>query len=256
MSDFGLDDNYVGIMKAVILKINPEVDLVDLTHSVEPQNLIQAALHLHSAYKFFPESTIFLCVVDPGVGSNRNAIIVKNAQHIFIGPDNGIFSPTLKETGVEEIYTITNDHYFLSPVSHTFHGRDIFAPVAAHVAKGVALKEFGKKRDDYMSLEIPRAELKDEEKKLYGEIIAIDRFGNLITNVEDDFVVDQSEHIHVHIKDQMIPGLSLSYADRSEGALLALVGSKGYLEISVNHGSAKRDLKAEVGDPVVVEYIM
>ena len=243
-------------MKGVMLKIDPDIEIVDLTHSVEPQNLIQAALVLHSAYKYFPLNTIFLCVVDPGVGSNREPIIVKTSQHIFVGPDNGVFSQVLRETGYEAIHRVTNENYFLNPISNTFHGRDIFAPVAAHIAKGVPLQEFGAQKDGYIVLTIPEAVLKDEEKKLYGEIIAIDRFGNLITNIEQEFVVDQSDHIRIHIKEHTIQGLADSYAQRSEGDLLAIIGSKGYLEISVNHGSAKKDLEVAIGEAVIVEYII
>jgi len=250
LTDFGLADNYVGIMKAVILNINPNAIIVDISHAVPPQNIRQGALTLKSAYRFFPAGTIFLGVVDPGVGSKRNAVIIKTNKYIFVGPDNGIFSPVVEQEGHTTVYTITNDHYFLKPVSNTFHGRDIFAPAAAHISKGVALAKFGRRQKGYVQLPLSKPFVDRRSKMVKGEVMDIDRFGNLITNIETKHLSSSS---YVKIKKRVIPQVAKAYSHVKKGQLLAVIGSKGYLEIAVNEGSAQNRLHAKRGDKVMVE---
>lgn len=249
LTDFGLDDNYVGIMKGVILKINPDVHLVDITHSIDPQNIFQGALTLKTAYSYFPSKTIFVAVVDPGVGSSRQPILVKTKDHFFIGPDNGLLSLALKGQKSKEIYTITNDQYFLKPVSQTFHGRDIFAPVAAYLSKAMPSSKFGRKQHRMINLSWQSPRIDQKNKSIIGKIIDIDRFGNLTTNVEQNHLKGT---ISVKIKNNVIQELSSSYAKVSKGNLLVIFGSKGYLEIAVNQGSAEKKLKAKIGDSIKI----
>ena len=250
LTDFGLTDNYVGIMKGVILAINPEARLVDLTHEIEVQNVFQAALVLKSAYRYFAKGTIFLCVVDPGVGSLRQAIIVQAGEHFFVGPDNGIFSFVVAEQKTIRIWTITNVRYFLNPVSRTFHGRDIFAPVAAHLSKGTTPGRFGPRQTGLVRLAWPRPKISKDGREILGQIVDIDRFGNLITNIENEKVLAWSGKMVVIIKGRKIGRIAMSYTEGKNGELLALPGSKDLLEISVNRGSAQKALHGQRGDLV------
>jgi len=248
LTDFGLQDNYVGIMNGVILNINPDVQIVDITHEIPAQDILQGALALKSAYSYFPHGTIFVGVVDPGVGSKRKPILVVTKQYYFLGPDNGLLSPIIEEEKSVKIFSITSEKYFLKPVSNTFHGRDIFAPVAAHLSKGLAPARFGKVQKDFVRLKIPRPTVQD--RHIIGEVIAIDRFGNLITNIEEKLFNGFKGKFQVKIKNVLIKGLSPSYFSVKAGEPLVVIGSKGYLEISVNQGSAKECLKAGLGDKV------
>lgn len=180
LTDFGYKDNFVGIMKGVILGINPQVNLVDISHGVKPQSIFEAYFLLKNSYKFFPKGTIFVAVVDPGVGSKRKSILIETNDYFFIGPDNGIFS-FLESHEIKNIVHLTNKEYFLKPVSSTFHGRDIFAPAAGFLSKGVSPEELGTLIKSIKRVEIPKPRI--EKDKLVGEIIYIDGFGNLISNI-------------------------------------------------------------------------
>lgn len=243
LTDFGLDDNFVGVMKGVILGINPDVRIVDITHNVKPQDITGAAFLLKSSYKFFPKGTIHLVVVDPGVGSRRKAIIVKTKDYIFVGPDNGVLSLALKECRIEKIINITNKKYFLKPVSNTFHGRDVFAPVSGLLSKGDAIGRFGERIKEYKRLEIPKPTLSE------GEIIYIDHFGNLVTNIGKAIIKK------IQFKGVSINKINTGYMETKKGHPLAIFGSSGNLEISVNQGSAKKYFHAKIGDKVRGEFI-
>lgn len=238
LTDFGLEDNFVGVMKGVILGINPVARIVDITHNVRPQDIMSAAFLLKGSYKYFPKGTIHLVVVDPGVGSKRKAIIVKTEDYIFVGPDNGVLSLALDECKIKKIIHITNVNYFLKPVSDTFHGRDVFAPVTGYLAKGIQLEKFGREVREYKKLDIPKV------KAGKGQIIYIDRFGNLVTNIP------KGVSGKIQFKGISIDKISSSYAEVEIGRPLAIFGSFGNLEISIRNGSAKDYFRAKIGDEV------
>lgn len=232
-TDFGIDDHYAGSMKGVVLGINNEAVITDITHGIPKYDIFKAAYTLRSFYKYFPKGSIHVVVVDPGVGSERKPIIVQTEEGIFIGPDNGVFSFVLKESKSVNVFEITNSEFMLEDLSSTFHGRDIFAPVAAHLSLGVDIQDFGEVLKNPISLEIRRPELKGDE--IVGEVIYVDSFGNLITNIPGDLFKRSSK---VQLGEFIIDSVANTYQDVKKGKLLAIIGSSGFLEISVNQGSA------------------
>ena len=258
LTDFGLSDPYVGLMKGVILSITPEASIVDISHDIDPQDIVSAAYLIDSAYPYFPAKTVHAAVVDPGVGSSRKIIAAQACGHYFLAPDNGILTKVLGNINVDKIIQVENPEYFMRPVSRTFHGRDIFAPVAAHLAAGKALDTFGPMISgaDMVRLELPVSCLTDTGQ-LRGEVITVDRFGNLITNIDQHSVrriraTGDEKDLCVHVGSRRIKGISTFYQDVSPGELLALIGSRGYLEISVNQGDAKSYCGVEKGASVTV----
>ena len=264
-TDFGLADGYVAAMKGVVLGINPEAKLVDICHSIKPQNISQAAFLLSTAYDFFPQGTIHLVVVDPGVGTERRAIILRTPVADFVAPDNGVLSYVIQQysakpidvnrqqielgAGLEAI-AITKSQFWRSPVSPTFHGRDIFAPVAAHLSLGIPPADFGEAIDSLTVLPIPRP-YQAPDGTLVGHIRHIDNFGNLITSIKSRDLPPKVQAITVEVGNEIISGLSHTYGTGK--GLLALIGSSGYLEISLKEGDASTFLKAEVGDEVKIK---
>lgn len=255
LTDFGLRDPYVALMKAVIYRINPSARVIDLAHELPSFSIDIAAYMLLVSYRYFPRNTIFVVVVDPGVGSSRRAIIVKSRNYIFVGPDNGVLYPAIIDDGVVEIINITNEKFFLKPVSNTFHGRDIFAPVAAYISLGVDYRVLGEK----LSLdEIVEYELKLQSFKpsICGEVIYIDKFGNVVLNISyPDF--NLSEHfsyaeIRVNNKRFNVK-VGRSFSDVEEGDLVLYVNSFGLLEIGVNTGNAAKVLGVRLGDDVCLK---
>lgn len=232
-TDFGAGDHYAGVMKGVIAGINPLAVVIDITHGIEAYNIAEAAFKLHASYSSFPEGTVHVAVVDPGVGSARRAIAAEAGGYRFVGPDNGVFSMIFDRLGVDRIVEITNPAFMLPSVSRTFHGRDIFAPAAAHLSKGAALEELGNRLSSYERLAIPP--LLDEGDVVTGIAVYADRFGNLVTNIPGSNITGAAE---VRAGDVNISRVSGSYADGEEGELMALIGSSGFLEISINKGSA------------------
>ncbi|OGP58342.1 MAG: hypothetical protein A2V67_03960 [Deltaproteobacteria bacterium RBG_13_61_14] len=246
-SDFGDQDSYVAAIKAVILGIFPEARLVDISHQVPAQDITHAAYLLKSSALYFPAGTVHLAVVDPGVGSSRRAIALESQGHFFVGPDNGIFTDFL---GPESRTFLLNRPEFFRPrVSATFHGRDIFAPVAGHLAKGADLESLGEPIFDPKKL--PRPEPKVLPDRIVGEVIHVDRFGNLITNIPSELIPSRST---IRIMGKDIPGLSPHYQSAPAGVLLALIGSTGLLEISLPEDSAAQRLKAWTGQAVEVLF--
>jgi S-adenosylmethionine hydrolase len=258
-TDFGLCDAYVAEMKGVILGINPDVRIVDICHTIKPQNITQAAFVLHTAYRFFSERTIHIVVVDPGVGSQRRAILLRTPFADFIAPDNGVLSyiiqkvaekpvtgSTLKLKAGATAISLTKSKYWRKQVSATFHGRDIFAPVAAHLSLGKSPEELGKQIDTLITTPLLHAH--KTQNGTTGHIIHIDNFGNLITNVSEQDLPKKREDITISIGGKRIHGLSRTYQE-SEG-LLSLIGSHGYLEISLKNGSAGAFLGVGTGDQV------
>ena len=246
LTDFGLDDPYVGIMKGVVLSINPRAKIVDLTHKIEAGAVLQGAILILEAFPFFPKGSVHVAVIDPGVGGERSPVVVDVAGHLFVGPDNGLFWPVLEEHGKGRVIHIKETRFFLESISHTFHGRDIFAPVGAHLSMGVDPEKMGVSMADPVVLSIPKPRER-EKGVLTGQILRIDRFGNLITNIRqnDLDLFLEGETPMVRAGPLLIKGLHATYSDVSKGDSLALLGSSGYLEISVNMGRASEQMGLE-----------
>ncbi len=249
LTDFGLQDVYVGVMKGAIAKINPQLQVIDLTHDIPPQDLLAARFALLNAYRYFPENTVYIAVVDPGVGSDRRGVAIQFPQGFLVGPDNGIFTGILDASPAIKAVELSNSKYWLTPnPSNTFHGRDIFAPVGAYLAGGIALESLGNtiSLESLVTLFLPALQV--TETSITGCIQYCDRFGNLITNIPVDLIGDKDWKIE--ITKQKIP-LAKTYSDVARGKPLALAGSHGYLEIAVNGGSAKQELQITVGEIIL-----
>jgi S-adenosylmethionine hydrolase len=252
-TDFGLIDPYVAEMKAVILQICPAATIVDVTHQIEKFNIRMGAYVLASASPYFPKGTIHVAVVDPGVGTKRKAILIKTKHCYFIGPDNGVLALAAKNQDIEHIYKITNPKLMLPKISDTFHGRDIFAPAAAYIAKGTPPSEFGPEISKIVTLKF--AKITRRKGALIGEVIHIDRFGNIITNFREKELesMEIKGMINIKLKDT---GLKLklcrAYAQVEAQKPLAIIGSHNFLEISVNQGNAADTFKVKIGDKVTL----
>lgn len=266
-TDFGADDAYVAIMKGVILSTNPEVNIVDITHSVEPQNVYQAAFILGYTYRYFPKKTVHVAVVDPGVGSERRGVILKTPSALFVAPDNGILSYVIDELSSSkgsvaqyspdqdlvtlgkgfEVVAITEPRFWRQPVSTTFHGRDIFAPVAATLTLDISPYELGEKITSLHVFPILKP-LVDYQGNLIGHILHVDHFGNLITNIKR--VNLPGKDIPIEVAGRLIQGITDYYAEGEE--LMAIIGSSGYLEIALKNGSAADFLNIGTGDEIKV----
>ncbi len=248
LTDFGLSDAYAGIMRGVILGINPGATIVDLTHEVPPQDIPYAAYQLAAAYRYFPRDTVHLVVVDPGVGGQRAGLAARAADQLFVAPDNGVLSYVLAEE-VAEIVRLSEPRYWLPNPSRTFHGRDIFAPVAAHLTLGLALGALGEPYAEPVHIPIPRATQRPDGVWV-AQVIHTDRFGNLITDLrpEPEWLaqLDGAE-----VGGRFIDAVVQTYADVPSGAPAILVGSAGYLEIAVRDGDARAELRADLGTEVL-----
>jgi S-adenosylmethionine hydrolase len=253
ITDFGLTGHFVGSMKAAILSVNPRATIIDITHDIAPGDVMAAATTLLLCYKDFPKSTIFVVIVDPGVGSNRRAIAVKAVGYYFVGPDNGVLSLACDycrgalQRVPAIIRRLKNDSFFRKPVSATFHGRDIFGPIAAHLSKGAQFKKLGPLQNSYIRLQLPP--VRAFAKRIIGNVVAIDRFGNCITSIESSHLEKLStKNLSIAIKGApSIPVVS-RYYDVSKGKPLALIGSAGFLEISIHGGSAQKKFRIKRGD--------
>ena len=255
LTDFGLNDYFVGAMKGVILATNPNAHLVDITHEISPHDIDEAAFTLLAAYSTFPRKTIHVAVVDPGVGSKRRPILVVTGDQLFVGPDNGIFSYVIEREQQARLFHITNEKYFRHPLSPTFHGRDIFAPVAAALSLGSRPEVFGPEVDDpfrLASLESHNA----GKGRLHARIIHIDRFGNCVTNLTQKQLTSAmiESGAQLLIKGQAITAFREFFAGEGNGKqkLFAIWGSAGFLEIAAQNRSAAKVLKVERGERVVV----
>lgn len=237
-TDFGLSDPYVAMMKGVILSINPSATLVDVTHQIGTGSVSQAALLVRETFLYFPEGTVHLAVVDPGVGSRRRLIALEAAAHFFVGPDNGLFWPVVRDFEGAKAVHLTESHFFLPSITQTFHGREIFAPVAARLSLGLSLESLGPTVRDLIKLAIPQPYI--EEGVLLGQIIRVDNFGNLITNISSRELTNflESSSPRIETGKLVIRNLSRIYADCEEGEPLALINSSGLMEIAVNLGRA------------------
>ena len=247
LTDFGTRDAYVATMKGVILGINPEAVLVDLSHDLAPQDLRAGALVLAGAAPYFPPGAVHLAVVDPGVGGSRRALAAWARGHFWVGPDNGLFHFALAGPGEARIVSLENRAFFLPQVSATFHGRDLFAPVAAHLSLGVDLARLGPPLTDPVLLAWPEAEFGPDAAR--GEVIYVDRFGNLVTNFPAGELLDWlgGRGLRLQLGGLTLRGLARTYGNAAAGEFLALVASHGFLEVACNRESAARRLKAGVG---------
>jgi S-adenosylmethionine hydrolase len=257
-TDFGLSDPYAGVLKGVIWGISPGARVVDLTHQVRPQAVLQGGFVLATAYRYFPRGTVHLAVVDPGVGTARPAVAVESPYALFVAPDNGLLSYvweelTDAERGATRFVELTEPRFWLDQVSATFHGRDLFAPVAAHLAAGTDLAELGRPLKDLVLDPQLRPSLQKDGTVL-GRVVHVDRFGNAITNVEGKRVAAMAREgrFHCEVSGHLLEGLSQTYADVQPGQPLALIGSSGRLEIAVREGSAAAQMGLDVDDPVRV----
>ena len=252
LTDFGAMDPYVGAMKGAILSVCPEATLVDLAHEVPPHDVLAGALTLHAACRTFPAGTVFVAVVDPGVGSPRRGLALRAGPHLFVGPDNGLFSFVLREHPQARIHGLENSRLFRSPVSPVFHGRDVFGPVAGHLAQGVGLGEVGPKVEDPVLLEAP-----EPRKLATGEweaaVLYVDRFGNLTTSLSER-AVEGARAVEVWVGGATIPWVG-TYSEVRPGTPCALVGSSGRLEVAVREGSASARLGVGKGSPVRVRVV-
>ncbi len=253
-TDFGLEGEYVGALKGVIVSVNPACRIIDITHRIAPQNILQAAFVLKGVYRYYPQGTIHLAVVDPGVGTRRKPVIIKKDGHIFVGPDNGIFTLILKGKGKSEGVEITAEKYFLTPLSSTFHGRDLFAPVAAHLSRGEDLKNFGPRLKDFVRIEWPHPEMK--RGRISGKILWADGFGNLITNIDRNEYAALLAGKPISIKGPgwEIQRLIRTYGEARTGQPIALFGSSDLLEIAVSGGDARQTLGFRPGDRIEVDF--
>jgi S-adenosylmethionine hydrolase len=255
-TDFGLTDPYVAMMKGVILSINPDVRLVDISHQIKAGSILQASGIIRETFFYFPKGTVHLAVVDPGVGGPRRLMGLEAGDHLFVGPDNGIFWPLIRKFKQTKAIHLTQSRFFLSNIKKTFHGREIFSPVAAHLSLGVALEEMGMPMFDPMKLELP--EPREKGGVLHGQIIRVDNFGNLITNISakvlNQFLKKAAPLIQVG--NLAVNELSHVYSDAAEGEPLALINSSDWLEVAVNLGRASEyaglDLGEAIGTPLKV----
>jgi len=255
MTDFGIEDTFVGVMKGVIAGICPEARVVDLSHAIPRFDMVQAAFRLREAYPYFPKGTIHVIVVDPGVGSDRNIVAMEANGHFFLAPDNGALCLVEEERGHNALVSVTNKEKFLSNISASFHGRDIFAPAAAHLAAGMGLSELGALLDALHPLDIPEIEVA-QDGTINGVVLWCDHFGNMITNIRGEFLQAErgGRDIRVQVGRRVIEGLSGTYADAPEGRALAMIGSFGALEIAVRLGNARDVLGAWPGAAVRVTF--
>jgi hypothetical protein len=252
-TDFGLADPYVAEMKGVILGISPNSSIVDISHDIEKFNVRMAAYTLASATPYFSKGTVHVAVVDPGVGTKRRAILIQTQQASYIGPDNGVLALAVRSQGIEHVFKITNPKFKLPIVSNTFHGRDIFAPAAAHLSKGVQPAEFGP--EIRRISQAPFARIARGKNMLVGEVLHTDDFGNVITNFPEKELqsTGAKSKIGVKLKSRRLTlKLCKSYAEAKKNEALAIVGSHGFLEISINQGDAAANLKVKAGDKITL----
>jgi hypothetical protein len=248
-TDFGTSDHFVAVMKGVILRIAPQVIIIDVSHHVKAFEISEGAFLVSQMYRYYPKGTIHVAVVDPGVGTSRRPLLVEAAGQFFIGPDNGLLSMVYSREK-HKAREITAEKYFLQPVSTTFHGRDIFAPVAAHLACGVKPAQFGKRVEDHLrkTFEHP---MRNGKRTWMGTVLKADHFGNLITNFHvDEFADIRTRPFEMQVGIQKLDRLAQNYAGQEGAAPFVIVGSSGYLEVAVNQGSAAKTLGCGAGSPV------
>ena len=253
-TDYGTRDHFVGSMKGVIYSIQPQVTVIDISHEIAAQDIVEAAFLIRSCYSYFPQGTIHVVVVDPSVGSSRKPLLVSTENYFFVAPDNGVLSLLYEAEPPSVVVEITAEHYFLPQVSKTFHGRDIFAPVAAWLSKGTDILNFGEPLENYVRLSLPKPKFIGDGQ-IKGMVLHVDRFGNLITNISrEDFLAERAKFpgdtLKVNLGTREIQGLKEFYSESQKGEFMALFGSTNFLEIAQNQGSAARTLGLNRGSEV------
>ena len=254
LTDFGTHDEYVGVLKGVILSVNPNATIIDLCHHIEPQDVASAARMLKASHTFFPRGSIHAAIIDPGVGSAREIIAARCGGQIFLAPNNGLLWPLLNNRTKVSIRQVENNSLFRHPVSPTFHGRDIIGPVAGHLSKGLDFDQLGRQIifDELQMLHLPKP-VRNSHGDLEGMVVSIDRFGNLITNIPvNDLEGLNPETTVIRLQDHRIQGISKTYANGSSTDPIAVIGSRNYLEIAINRGSAAEQLHIALNAPVAV----
>ena len=259
LTDFGHDNWFVGTMKGVIKSVSSTADIVDICHEVPKHSVPEAAFMLRNACPYFPLGTVHCAVVDPGVGGERAAIIVETDRYRFVAPDNGLVSYALEGQTVKRVVRIEEEGYLLTPVSRTFHGRDVFAPVAAHLDAGIAPDRFGPEVERFVTL-ARSTPSKLSEAEAVGHVLHVDPFGNLITDLHETFLAEllggaRGRYFRLRVRDHEVRRLVGSYAEGRPGELVALVGSSGYLEIAVNRGSARDTVGIEEGGEFILKVL-
>jgi S-adenosylmethionine hydrolase len=256
-TDFGLNETFVGIMHGVVLNIEPATRIVDVCHAVASYDILDGAFTIAQAYRFFPPRTAHVIVVDPGVGGKRRPILAETENYVFVAPDNGVLSMIEAREPKFTVRYITSERYFLSPVSQTFHGRDIFAAVAGWLSKGVDPADFGPEITDHVRLPLPTVE-RIGDNSLRGLVLKVDKFGNLITNIDEqeapELFAASVPPVSILISGETITRLCRSYAEGAEGEYFAIIGSSGYLEIAARQASAAQRLSAGAGSPVGIVF--
>jgi len=255
LSDFGLRDPYVAEMKAVILSICPETTIIDISHEISKFDIRTGAFVLASAAPYFPSGTIHVAVVDPGVGTKRRPIIVETDRSFYVGPDNGLLMLSAQKEGIRHAYHITSREYMLPKISRTFHGRDIFSCAAVHLARGISPSKFGPEIHDYVMPEFAKPHFKED--KLFGEIVHIDDFGNVVTNISEKDLekigIHEGRFLHVKLGDKTLKiKLCSAYVEVSIQSPLAIIGSSDFLEVAVNQGDASKTFNVKIGDAIRV----
>jgi S-adenosylmethionine hydrolase len=249
LTDFGTQDYFVAAMKGVILSLNPETQIVDITHEIPPQNISDGGFTLFACYRNFPRGTVHVAVVDPGVGSKRRAILAVTKEHYFIAPDNGLLSLVFAAEPEIKVFELNKERYFQNPVSRTFHGRDIFASVAGWVSKGAQPEELGEEIGDFVRFDTAKP-VAAGESKIRGEILHVDGFGNCVTNFDEQLLPGK---FHLEIKGRKVTRQQNYYAEaESENDLFMIIGSAGLLEVCAFRGSAAGILQASAGDEVIL----
>ena len=252
-TDYGTNDHLVGTVKGVILKINPDATIVDITHNVTAFDLLDGALAIGAAYSYFPARTIHVVVVDPGVGTERRPLLVTAENQFFVAPDNGVLSVIYEREQNVVVRHATAEHYFLQPISNTFHGRDIFAPIAAWLSKTGQPGSMGEQINDFKRFALPRP--KAAEGAVKGIVMRVDNFGNLITNFRREDLPEAAPHngsIGLQLGNQQVSRLVSTFAQGNAGEAIAYLGSSGYIEIGINKGNASRTLGIGRGTPVTL----
>jgi S-adenosylmethionine hydrolase len=254
LTDFGTSDHYVAAMKGVILGICPEAELIDITHDITPYAIAEGAYTLAQAWRCFPQGTTHLAVVDPGVGTERRAILAEADGHRFVAPDNGLLSFILRAVPNATVRELSEPRFFRDPVSRTFHGRDIFAPVSAHLARGIDPKRFGSVIDHTIRKNLIAISQKKSGRSL-ASVLKIDRFGNIISSLEvEKFRRMAIERFQIRIGTRTVSTFHTAYGDARPGEIFALFGSSGFVELSINQSDAAKHLGVKVGSPMTLEF--
>lgn len=256
LTDFGSKNGFSGVLKGVIWTIAPDVHIADITHEITPQNIMEGAIALSRAATFFPAGTIHVAIVDPGVGTSRRPLAAHIGDQYYVGPDNGLFTPLLEQAEQKgqpvTIIQLTNPQYWLAEVSQTFHGRDIFSPVAAHLAIGISLEKMGSAINDPVRLLLPKPEKISGGWR--GQVVLIDIFGNIATNLNAHLIKD-NKNVLIKIANKSIQGLVNTYGDRHAGDVVALVDSENFIEVAVVNGHGAQSLGVTIGEPVELLFL-